>query len=108
MEERVAAVEAMGAIHGPVIHFLDHLIAATSGKPSSSPVADAAVRTVPADLRRSDPVDRAGHGTRLSAGTEARGPEGACRASGGGQRIIELARGSKLPDDLKTEAVTLL
>ena len=47
VEERVAAVEALGAIHGPVIHFLDHLIAATSGKPSSSPVADAAVRTVP-------------------------------------------------------------
>ena len=45
-EERVAAVQALGAIHGPVIHFLDHLIAAASGKPSSSPTADAAVRTV--------------------------------------------------------------
>ncbi|HKI16996.1 MAG TPA: hypothetical protein VKA15_03915, partial [Isosphaeraceae bacterium] len=46
-EERVASVQALGEIHGPAIHFLDHLNAATNGKPSSSPIANAAVRTVP-------------------------------------------------------------
>jgi len=46
-EERIASVQALGEIHGPAIHYLDHLIAATNGKPSSSPIADAAVRTVP-------------------------------------------------------------
>jgi len=107
-EVRVSAVQALGEIHGPIIHFLDHLIAATNGKPNSSPIADAAVRTVPQiyDAR-----------TRLTELITARDfPLGLRREAlralaehqDGGQRIIDLARDGKLPDDLKTEAVTLL
>ena len=66
----------------PVIHFLDHLIAAARGKPSSSPVGRRGSADRCADLRRQDEDDRADHRARFSARTEARGPADACRAPG--------------------------
>ncbi len=108
VEERVAATEAMGAGHGPARRFLEQLITATEGKPNSTPVANAALRTIAStqDTR-----------TRLTELITARNyPLGLRREAvralfenqDGGSRIIALAHDGKLPEDLKTEAVTLL
>ena len=108
VEERAASVQALGEIHGPAIHFLDRLIAASHGKPSSSPIADAAVRTVPQYLRRAGQADGAGHRRDFPLGLRREALLALAEQQDGGKRILELAREGKLPDDLKTEAVTLL
>ena len=58
------------------------LIAATNGKPSSSPIANAAVRTVPHIYDARTKLTELVTARKLSPGTEARGPERLCRASG--------------------------
>ncbi len=108
VEERVAAVEALGAIHGPIIHFLDHLIEATHGKPNSSPIADAAVRTVPQIYDARTKLTELIIARDFPLGLRREALKALAVHQDGGQRIIELARGGKLPDDLKNEAATLL
>jgi putative membrane-bound dehydrogenase-like protein len=107
-EERVAAVHALGEIHGPIINFLEHLIASTHGKPQSSPIADAAVRTVPHvyDARTKLTELITTREFPLSLRREA--IKALVEHQDGGERILELAREKRLPDDLNTEAVTLL
>jgi hypothetical protein len=109
MEVRVAAVEAVGRLRPPGAQaVIDGLIAAATQKGSSSPVAEAAVRT----LSRSGDA-----GARLAAlATAADVPLGlrreALRLSAqqvdGALRIVALARAGKLSADLTTEATTVL
>jgi putative membrane-bound dehydrogenase-like protein len=107
-EERAASVQALGEIHGPAIHFLDHLIASTSGKPHSSPMAEAAVRTVPhiydARTKLIELITR----RDFPLGLRREALNALVEQPDGGRRIIELAGEKKLPDDLKNDAVTLL
>jgi putative membrane-bound dehydrogenase-like protein len=109
-EVRVAAIEALASLaeKDRSRGVLETLIAAVSGKPSSTAVAEAAVRAV----------------ARLSGGparlTElliaADNPLGVRREAlrslaqlrDGGSRVLELARAGKIPGDLKNEATTLL
>ena len=107
-EERVAAVGALGEIHGPIIRFLDHLIASASGKPNSSPTADAAVRTVPHIYDARTKLTELITARDFPLGLRREALKAMAEQQDGGQRIIGLARDKKLPDDLKTDAVTLL
>ena len=107
-ETRVAAVDAIGQLRAAPSPVLDQLLEAVRGKLSSNPVAEAAVRAV---ARR--PEARK-HLTDLLVGRDY--PLGVRREAlralahlwGGGNAIIKLARDGKLPDDLKTEATTVL
>ena len=107
-EIRVAAVQAMGEIHGPIIRFLDHLIAATNGKPQSTPIAEAAVRTVPHIYDARTKLTELITTREFPVGVRREALRSLAEHQDGGQRIIELAREHRLPEDLKTEAVTLL
>ncbi|MFO0889163.1 MAG: c-type cytochrome [Isosphaeraceae bacterium] len=108
VEERVAAVRALGEIHGPIIHFLDHLIAAANGKPQSTPVADAAVRTVPHIYDARTKLTELITARDFPLGLRREALKALVEHQDGGERIIDLARQKKLPEDLKTDAVTLL
>lgn len=107
-EVRVASVQALGEIHGPIIRFLDHLIASTGGKPNSSPIAEAAVRTVPHIYDARTKLIELITAREFPVGLRREALRALAEHQDGGPRIIELARAKKLPDDLKTEAVTLL
>jgi len=107
-EDRAAAVQALGETHGPSIPFLDRLIAAAKGKPSSSPVADAAVRTIAHIHDARTMLTELATARDYPLGLRREALRALAEHQDWGQRIIELARGGKLPDDLKTEAVTLL
>ena len=110
MELRVAAIEALSRLKPPRIReLLNDLIAADKGKRQSSPLAEAAVLALPrvenANQRLAELITAADYplGLRRAAlRTFAQGN------SNGGQRILELARTGKLPEDLKTEATTVL
>jgi putative membrane-bound dehydrogenase-like protein len=107
-EVRVASVQALGEIHGPAIRFLDHLIAATKGKPHSSPIADAAVRTVPQIYDARTKLTELVTSPDFPLGLRREALRALVEHPDGGGRIIDLARERKLPEDLKTDAVTLL
>ena len=108
MELRVAAIEALSRLKPPHIReLLNDLIAADKGKSQSSPLAEAAILALPrvenANQRLADLITASDYplGLRRAAlRTFAQG--------NGGQRILELARTGKLPEDLKTEATTVL
>jgi len=108
-EVRAAAVEALGAIKPPQARAtLDGLIGAAREKGNSYPAAEAAIRTLP---KLGDARDRL-----VELATAGDVPLGLRREAlrtfaiqeGGARRVIALAKDGKLPDDLKTEASTLL
>ncbi|MGP0064222.1 MAG: PVC-type heme-binding CxxCH protein [Isosphaeraceae bacterium] len=107
-ETRVDAVDALAQLQAAPSPVLDQLLEAVRGKLSSTPVAEAAARAV---ARR--PEARK-HLTELLGARDY--PLGVRREAlralshlwGGGNAIIKLARDGKLPDDLKTEATTVL
>ena len=109
-EVRVAAIEAVGRIRPPkTAEFLDGVIAAATGKGSSTPLAQAAIRALP-DVRPANPQLLA-----LIAATDT--PLGLRREAlrvyarprnGGARRILELAKSGKLPDELRSEATALV
>jgi putative heme-binding domain-containing protein len=111
MEVRVAAVEALGRLKPPKVReLLNDLIAGSKGKGESSPLAEAAVRTIPrvenATRRLADLITTSDYPLglrRVALRTVA-----LADSSGGGNRILEMARDGSLPADLKTEATTAL
>ena len=107
-EVRVAAVEGLGSLKGNPDQTLDRLIESVRGKPSSSPVAEAAVRTI-ARIKN----DR----TRLVAllttadyplGLRREALRTLARVRDGGAQILKMAGADELPADLKNDATTLL
>jgi putative membrane-bound dehydrogenase-like protein len=108
VEERVAAVEALGSLPRTSRAILERLIAGVQAKPSSNPVAEAAVRVA---ARLPD-----GPARLVELLTARDYPLGLRRAAlrslaqrqDGGTRVLNLARAGKIPGDLKTEATTLL
>jgi putative membrane-bound dehydrogenase-like protein len=105
---RLAAVEAVGRVRPPgTAEFIDGLIA-EARKGGSTPIAEAAVRTLP-DLRDANPqllAMIAGNGYPLGLRREALRVYARPR-NGGGRKVIELIREKKLPDDLKSEATSI-
>ncbi|WP_435019854.1 PVC-type heme-binding CxxCH protein [Tundrisphaera sp. TA3] len=109
---RVASVEAIGRLRLPKSdEFFDSLIAAAKGgKGASGALAEAAVRTLP-DAKKDANARLLALATdpaySLSVRREALRTYGRPRG-GGGNRILELARSGKLPEELKSEAVSIV
>jgi putative heme-binding domain-containing protein len=86
----------------------EQLVSAVRGKPSSDPVAEAAVRVMGrhsgANGRLTDLVIAADY----PLGIRREALRSMAQLESGGTRIIELVRAKKLPGDLITEATTLL
>jgi len=109
-EVRVAAIEAVGRIRPPkTAEFLDGVVAAAVAKGLSTPLAQAAIRALP-DVRNANPRLLgmiAATDTPLGLRREALRTY-ARPKNGGGRRILELVRVGKLPDDLKSEATSIV
>jgi putative membrane-bound dehydrogenase-like protein len=110
-ETRVAAIDAITQIRpNKALETLDPLVSALKGKDASNPIAEAALRAVSGlgSLDQSSYLAPmiTGHDYPLGLRREALRIYG--RMSGGGLKVIALARDGKLPDELKTEATTLV
>ena len=108
-ELKAAAVEAAARINDAKSRELIHsLIEESKGKNSSSPAAEAAVRSLP---RVGDPqsrlLDLIGD-KEYPLGLRREALRTLARQGDGGRRLLALARDKKLSDDLKTEASSLL
>ncbi len=105
---RLAAVEAIGRIKpNGTVEFIKQLIDQAK-KGGSTPVAEAAIRTLP-DLRNADPELLAmigGNDFPLGLRREALRVYARPR-NGGARKVLELAREHKLPDELKSEAASI-
>jgi putative heme-binding domain-containing protein len=108
VETRVAAVEAIGSFDITPNGVPEQLVAAVRGKPSSDPVAEAAVRAM---------AQHAGTQGRLTdiltardypLGLRREALRGLAGLQDGGYRVLELAKAGTLPADLKGDATTLL
>ncbi|MDG3006926.1 PVC-type heme-binding CxxCH protein [Paludisphaera mucosa] len=107
-EVGAAAAEAIGVLGGTPDRVLAGLIAAVKGKPESSARAEAAVRTLPKLFDARDRLFEILADRTFPAALRREALRTVARLPGGGMRLVELARGGGLPDDLKTEATTTL
>jgi len=109
-EVRVAAIEAVGRIRPPkTAEFLDGVITASTAKGGSTPLAQAAIRALP-DVRPANPQLLgmiAATDTPLGLRREALRVYSRAK-NGGGRRILELVKAGKLPDELRSEATSLV
>jgi putative membrane-bound dehydrogenase-like protein len=105
---RLASVDAIGRIRpAGTAEFIDGIIA-EGKKGGSTPMAEAAVRALP-DLRDANPqllAMIAGNDYPLGLRREALRVYARPR-NGGGRKVIELIKESKLPDELKSEATSI-
>jgi putative membrane-bound dehydrogenase-like protein len=105
---RLAAIEAVGRVRpAGTAEFIDGVIA-NAKKGGSTPMAEAAVRALP-DLRDANPQLLAminGNDYPLGLRREALRTYARPR-NGGGRKVIELIKESKLPDELKSEATSI-
>ena len=105
---RLAAVGAVGRIRpAGTAEFIDGLIAEAK-KGGSTPLAEAAIRTLP-DFPESNPrllAMIAGNDFPLGLRREALRVYARPR-NGGGRKVIELVKEQKLPDELKSEATSI-
>ena len=108
-DSRVAAVEAVGQIKPPkTAEFLDGLILSAKGKGTSNPLADAALRTLPSVRDAAATLTSIITAKDYPVGLRREALRTYGRLNNGGLKVIALAREGKLPEDLKTEATTLV
>ncbi|MGO9467190.1 MAG: PVC-type heme-binding CxxCH protein, partial [Isosphaeraceae bacterium] len=107
-EARVAALDALGAFSNPPDRLFDQLIASVRGKRSSTPAAEAAVRAIARSPDSSDRLTALLTANEYPLGLRREALKSLVEKRGGGTRVIALLREQKLPEDLKSQAGTLL
>ncbi len=107
-EVRVAAVEALGSFSSAPNRLFDQLIASSRGKRSSAPAAEAAVRAIARSPDSSDRLTALLTANEYPLGLRREALKNLVEKRGGGTRVIALLREQKLPEDLKSQAATLL
>ena len=107
-EVRVAAVEAIGSFRVTPNRVLEQLVSSVRGKPSSSSVAEAAVRAMAQHSGTRGRLTDLLTGRDYPLGLRREALRSVAQIRDGGSHIIDLARTRKLPEDLKNEATTLL
>jgi putative membrane-bound dehydrogenase-like protein len=105
---RVASVEALASFRETPRRTFDDLIASVRGKPSSSPVAEAAVRTIARLQDAQAQVTELLTARDYPLGLRREALRSLMQLPDGGSRVLKLARAGRLPDDLKNDATTLL
>ena len=106
---RVAAVEAMGSLglrNSQTV--LDRLVGAAKDQPSSSLVAEAAIRTLPKVYDAANKLSRLIVARDYPLGVRRESLRTLAQLKGGARHIVDMAKAGTLPDDLKTEATTLI
>ncbi|APW61056.1 PVC-type heme-binding CxxCH protein [Paludisphaera borealis] len=104
----VAAVEALGVFRSTPNPVLGQVIADVRNKPSSTPRAEAAVRTLPKLYDARDQLLTMVTDRAYPLGLRREALRTVARLKDGGLKLLDLVREKKLPDDLKTEATTVL
>ncbi len=107
-ETRVAAIDAVGLFRVAPNPALEQLIASVKGKPSASPVAEAATRALAHYPNPRGRLTELLTGRDYPLGVRREALRALAQLRDGGTQVIELASAGKLADDLKTEATTLL
>ena len=106
---KVAAVEALARLNDPKAKgFILGLIDEAKGKANTPPTSSAAVRSLG---RVEDPRKRLAELLQASeypVGLRREALRTFARFNDGGLQLLELAKGGKIPDDLKTEATTVV
>jgi putative membrane-bound dehydrogenase-like protein len=106
---RVAAIEAIGTLRVPKAQtFVDRLVGDAKDKPSSNPMAEAAVRTLPKLYDASRRLSALIGAREYPLGVRREAIRTLTQLDGGARRILDMATAKTLPDDLRTEATTLL
>jgi putative membrane-bound dehydrogenase-like protein len=105
---RVAAVEAIGSFRITPNRVLEQLVSSVRGKPSSNSVAEAAVRAMAEHGGAQSRITELLTGHDYPLGLRRQALRSMAQIRDGGTHVIELARAGKLPEDLKTEAATML
>jgi putative membrane-bound dehydrogenase-like protein len=105
---RVAAVEALGSVKVTPNRVLDQLIASVRGRPSSNALAEAAVRAAAKLYDSRDQLVELMTTPAYPLGVRRQALQLLGQFSDGGSRVLDLARAGKLPEDLKSEAATLV
>ena len=108
-EVRVAAIEAIGRIRpAKAAEFLDGLVQSVKGKGASTPIAEAALRATPGVRDASALLAAMIAGEEYPLGLRREALRIFGRQPGGAMKVIDLARDGKLPEQLRTEATTLV
>jgi putative membrane-bound dehydrogenase-like protein len=105
---RVAAIEALGSFRGTPGHVLQDLIASVRGKPSSSAVAEAAVRTNGRLHGAAEQMSELMTARDYPLGLRREALRTLLQLQAGAEGLLKLARDGKLPNDLKNDATALL
>ena len=106
---RVAAIEAVGRIKpAKTAEFLDGLVVSVKGKNASTPIADAALRAMPGVRDSASTLNAIIGAKDYPLGLRREALRTYARLNGGGLNVIRLARAGNLPEDLKTEATSLV
>ena len=107
-EVRVAAVEAIGSFRITPNRVLEQLVSSVRGKPNSNSVAEAAVRAMAQHSGARGRITDLLTAREYPLGLRREALRSLAQLRDGGAQVIELARQGKLPEDLKTEAATIL
>ncbi|HEX3447135.1 MAG TPA: PVC-type heme-binding CxxCH protein, partial [Isosphaeraceae bacterium] len=105
---RVAAVAAIGSFRMTPNRVLEHLVSSVRGKPSSNAVAEAAVRAMGEHAGAQSRLTEILTGKDFPLGVRRQALRSMAQIRDGGSHVIELVRAGKLPEELKTEAATIL
>ncbi len=108
-ETRIAAVEGLGSFPGlSSEETLEQLIQSVRGKPSSNPVAEAAVRTIAGMKSEEKRLVAILSATDYPLGLRRESLRSLARLRDGGRQILDLAAAGKIPAELKNDATTLV
>jgi putative membrane-bound dehydrogenase-like protein len=107
-EVRVASIEALGSFRETPSGLFDQFIASVRNKPSSNPVAEAAVRTIARIRNAQDEMTGLLVAHDYPLGLRREALRTLMQIGDGGPRLLKLVRAGKLPDDLRNDASTLL
>jgi putative membrane-bound dehydrogenase-like protein len=109
MEVRVAAVEAIGAVRAPEAQtLLDRLVGGAKGKSHTDPLAEAAVRTLPRLYDARHRLREIFTSREYPPALRREALRTFARQGNGAREVIAMAREKQLPDDLRTEATTIV
>ena len=107
-ESRVAAVEGLGSFPESSQEILERLIQSVRGKTSSTPVAEAAVRTIARIKKDGKALIALLSASDFPHGLRREALRNLARLRDGGRQILELASAGTIPADLKNDATTLV
>ena len=107
-ESRVAAVEGLGSFPESSQEILERLIQSVRGKTSSTPVAEAAVRTIARIKKDVKALIALLSASDFPLGLRREALRSLARLRDGGRQVLDLASAGKLPADLKNDATTLV